>query len=150
MYMYLNAFFQSIFFHIFQCYWKISWHKIYIRQKDLTQIILTFNDQEIQNILGKGENACNQHFLLFSQCFLPFQKQILIFKLYTFCHLQTLSISPKSTILLCSKDLSIYKINRLITRYRLESQFLFRLHRSQVYSNPMFKPNILGLLTICR
>ena len=24
----------------------------------------------------KGENACNQHFLLFLQCFLPFQRQI--------------------------------------------------------------------------
>ena len=29
----------------------------------------------LDNILGKGENAGNQHFLLFSKCFLPFLKQ---------------------------------------------------------------------------
>ena len=28
-----------------------------------------------ENIVGKGENAGNQHFLLFPQCFLPFQTQ---------------------------------------------------------------------------
>ena len=29
-----------------------------------------------ENIVGKGENTGNQHFLLFPQCFLPFSKQI--------------------------------------------------------------------------
>ena len=29
--------------------------------------------------MGKGENAGNQHFLLFPQCFLPFPKEISIF-----------------------------------------------------------------------
>ena len=34
---------------------------------------MTFNDTEIdvfENIVGKGENAGNQHFLLYPQCFL--------------------------------------------------------------------------------
>ena len=35
--------------------------------------------EAFENILGKGENAGNQHFLLLPQCFLPFQKQVLIF-----------------------------------------------------------------------
>ena len=26
----------------------------------------------VENILRKGENACNKQFLLFSQCFLPY------------------------------------------------------------------------------
>ena len=30
------------------------------------------------NIVGKGENAGHQHFLLLPQCFLPFPKQISI------------------------------------------------------------------------
>ena len=30
------------------------------------------------NIVGKGENAVNQHFLLFLQCFLPYQKRKII------------------------------------------------------------------------
>ena len=28
----------------------------------------------VENIVGNGENAGNQHFLLFPQCFLPFPK----------------------------------------------------------------------------
>ena len=38
-----------------------------------------FNDPEqeaFENIEGKGENAGNQHFLLFPQCFLPIPKMI--------------------------------------------------------------------------
>ena len=35
--------------------------------------------KSFENIVGKRENAGNQHFLLFSQCFLPFPKQISIF-----------------------------------------------------------------------
>ena len=44
--------------------------------------ILTFKDHAevaFENILGKGENAGNQHFLVFSKCFLPLPKHILIF-----------------------------------------------------------------------
>ena len=39
----------------------------------------TFNDpvgQLFENIVGKGENAGNQHFPLFPQCFIPFPEQI--------------------------------------------------------------------------
>ena len=41
----------------------------------LFHTILTFDDpvkEAFENIVGKGENAGNQHFLLFPQCFLPF------------------------------------------------------------------------------
>ena len=38
----------------------------------LLHTIPTFNDP-FENIVEKGENAGNQHFLLFPQCFLPFQ-----------------------------------------------------------------------------
>ena len=44
----------------------------------------TFNDPEkkeaFENIVGKGEKAGNQHFLLFPQCFLPSQKQFLFLR----------------------------------------------------------------------
>ena len=36
------------------------------------------------NFVGKGENAGNQHFLLFPQCFQPYQRQKSSFKLSTF------------------------------------------------------------------
>ena len=40
---------------------------------------MKFNFERVENIVGTGENAGCQHFLLFPQCFLPFQKQDLIF-----------------------------------------------------------------------
>ena len=36
----------------------------------------TLKYRAFENIVGKGENAGNQHFLLFPQCFLPFPKKI--------------------------------------------------------------------------
>ena len=57
--------------------------------------IPTFNDPEketFENIVGKGENAGNQHFLLFPQCFLPIPNRISGFNLHLFCGLQMLSV----------------------------------------------------------
>ena len=54
---------------------------------------MTLKDKPFENILGKEENAGNQHiFFLFTQCFLPFPKQILNSYSYFICHLQMLSI----------------------------------------------------------
>ena len=61
----------------------------------LYHTIPTFNDREkeaFENIVGKGENAGNQHFLLLPQCFLPIPKRISVYKLHLFCCLQMLSI----------------------------------------------------------
>ena len=61
----------------------------------LYHTILTLNDPEkkpFENIVGKGENAGNQHFLLFPQCSLPIPKRISSFKLHLICHLQMPSI----------------------------------------------------------
>ena len=44
----------------------------------LYHTVTTFGDPDekpSENIVGKGENAGNQHFLLFPQCFLPDQRQ---------------------------------------------------------------------------
>ena len=47
--------------------------------------IPTFNEPEketfFENIVGKGENAGYQHFLLFLQCFLPISKRTSVLKL---------------------------------------------------------------------
>ena len=42
-----------------------------------------------ENIEGKEENAGNQHFHLFPQCFLPITERISVFELHLFCRLQT-------------------------------------------------------------
>ena len=57
--------------------------------------IQTFNTsgkEAFKNIVGKGENAGNQHFLLSPQCFPSIPKRISVFKLHLFCHLQMFSI----------------------------------------------------------
>ena len=49
-----------------------------------SRLLMTLRKKPFVNIVGKGENAGNQHFLffpflLFPQCFLPFPKQISVF-----------------------------------------------------------------------
>ena len=46
----------------------------------------------LENTVGKGEIACNEQFLLFPQCFLPFWRTFCHFCLTKYCHLQALSI----------------------------------------------------------
>ena len=42
-----------------------------------SQLLMTLGKEDaFENILGKRENADNQHFLLFPKCFLPFPRQI--------------------------------------------------------------------------
>ena len=60
----------------------------------------------IEEIMGKGENAGYQYFLIFQRCFLPFHNQIPIFEPHLFSHLQMLSIlsSPKFCDNILSSD----------------------------------------------
>ena len=57
-----------------------------------TILLSTLLKKPFENKVGRGENADNQHLLLFPQCFLPFPKQISNFQLHIFCRLQVLSI----------------------------------------------------------
>ena len=43
-----------------------------------SRLLMTLKKKPFDNIVGKGENAGKQRFLLFPLCFLPFQKQISI------------------------------------------------------------------------
>ena len=57
-----------------------------------SRLLRTPEKKPFENIVGKGENAGNQHFLIFQQCFPPIPKIIFVFKLHLFCHLQMVSI----------------------------------------------------------
>ena len=46
----------------------------------------------VENIVRKGEIACNKQFLLFLQCFLPYMALIFHFKCTLKCHLPFVSI----------------------------------------------------------
>ena len=52
---------------------------------------MTLEKEPFENIVDKEENAGNQHFPHFPQCFLPFPEQISIFLPNFICHLQMLS-----------------------------------------------------------
>ena len=47
-----------------------------------------------KNIVEKGENAGNQHFLLFPQCFLPVPKQISIFQSFILSSANAFNLDP--------------------------------------------------------
>ena len=53
---------------------------------------MTLTNGPIENIFEKGESADNQHFLLFTQCFLLSAEQILVFQSHLFYSLQVLSV----------------------------------------------------------
>ena len=55
-------------------------------------LLTTLRERPFENIVEKEENAGKQHFLLFTQCFLLFTKQILTLDSDSFCHLQMLSV----------------------------------------------------------
>ena len=57
-----------------------------------SRLLSTLEKKPFENTVGKGENAGNQHFLLFPQCFLPIPKRIYDFRITLFCRLQVLSI----------------------------------------------------------
>ena len=57
-----------------------------------SRLLMTLRKTPFENIVGIGENAGNQHFLLFSQCFQSFSEKILIFQSHLICCLQILSI----------------------------------------------------------
>ena len=58
---------------------------------------MTLKKRAFENIVGKRENADNQHFLLFPPCFLPYLREKPSFQQHLSCRLQMLSIwmSPK-------------------------------------------------------
>ena len=53
------------------------------KSKDVLTILW---EKPIENMVRKGENAGNQHFLLFLLCFLSCQRRKLLLKQYLICH----------------------------------------------------------------
>ena len=84
---------------------------------------MTLNKNPLENIVGKGENAGDQHFLRFPQCSLPIPTRISVFKLQLFCRLQMLSILT-SLFLLFGKELICVHLSYFIqTSCLLELKF---------------------------
>ena len=56
--------------------------------KAIATHLIFSKDSRTKSPEKKGENAGNKHFLLFSQSFLPYQRQILSFEPYLSCFMQ--------------------------------------------------------------
>ena len=66
-----------------------------------------------ENNVGKGQNAGNQHFLLFQQCFQYFPSQISNILTHLFCCLQMLSIWTNLKI--CRfEELNVHQMMRFV------------------------------------
>ena len=76
----------------FKCTLKVVCNSLPIWTSLEFWLLTTLYKKSFENTVGKGENAGNQHFLLFPQCFQPFPKQISIFQSHLFCRLQMISI----------------------------------------------------------
>ena len=92
---------------------------------------MTLKKKALENTVGKGENAGNQHFLLFSQGFLLYHREESSSKQSLICRLQMLSIwlRPKLCRLVKSKTkkkvLSILKTFSDNNSMKLKSCFFF-------------------------
>ena len=57
-----------------------------------SRLLTTLKKKALENTMGKGENAGNQHFLLFPQCFLLYLREKLLFYQSLIWRLQMLSV----------------------------------------------------------
>ena len=95
----------------------------------LYQTIPTFKDPKkrpFENIVGKGENAGNQQFLLFTQCFRPILKTNSVFKLNVFCCLQMLSIWASLKICRLVKSFNSFPHDKIFDHTKLKAAMICR------------------------
>ena len=83
--------------------------------------------EPFENIVEKEENAGNQHFLLFPQCFLPFSNQISLFHLC--CRLQMFStLTGRKFCRLVKSSRVVKNCKELFPLYGLLVQLYFHAH----------------------
>ena len=78
------------------------------------RVLTTLGKEPFENIVGKGENAGIQHFLLFSKCFLSYRRHITTFEQELNCGLQTLWIWKFLKFCHVAKGLIIILLNKLL------------------------------------
>ena len=59
-----------------------------------SRFLMTFAKKPFENMEGKGENAGNQHFILFPPCFQPYQRQKSSFNYFHFVACKCLQFGP--------------------------------------------------------
>ena len=90
---------------------------------------MTLVKKLFENIVGKGENAGYQHFLLFPQCFLPNQLHKSSFELRLKRHLQLLS------------NWTGLKFCRLVKSHQLFKKYITEIYMKKRYKSSRIKNN---------
>ena len=105
----------------------------------------------LENTVGKGENAGNQHFLLFPQCFPLYQREKLSIQQHVICSLQVFSILPCSNFCHLVKSSSL--LEKFWCRHYFRTQcvfntFLFRILKHVIfrYGTPIISVCFINLL----
>ena len=65
---------SAICFNFDQCKTLSSGHGLTLITTQ-PRLLTTLKKKALENTVGKGENAGNQHFLLFQECFLLYQRE---------------------------------------------------------------------------
>ena len=79
----------------------------------------------MENVVRKGEIACNKQFFLFSQCFLPYMVLFFYFKCTLKCCLRFVSIMKDQSKLLSSGNKLMYVISGSVQCFREMSSVPF-------------------------
>ena len=84
---YFSPFLDLFFIIVIPAY--VRWKQFYLFTTQF-RFLTTLKQKVFENIVGKGENAGNQHFLLLPQCFLLYLREKSSFQQHLFYRLQML------------------------------------------------------------
>ena len=98
---------------------------------------MTLKKRDFENIVGKGENAGNQHFLLFPQCFLPYHIEIIISATFIVSSANTLNLDQSKILpfgkglIFASQEVTVTACGRQDWLGKMEGLWLIAIrHRS--------------------
>ena len=97
---------------------------------------MTLKKKPFENSVGKGENAGNQHFLLFPGYFLSFPKQISIFLSHLFLSSANAFNLDQSTTLSFAKQLITYQ-NVFFFLFLIQKSTNFTLIKKEIVINAL-------------
>ena len=124
-----RSFFRSNFCTSYFSILHLALYLKIFRSTKQSRLLTTLYKKSLGNIVGKEENAGNQHFLLFPHRFLPFPKQFFSFETHLFCRLQILSICR---LVKNSHRLSFF----LWTRIQDWTFYITLILKKKMYTNP--------------
>ena len=125
-----HSFYNQHFLLFPQCFQKLSFLEVF-KVRIVWYWVNNRKKKTFNNIVGKGDIACNQQFVLFLQCFLPFQieNQALALNLIFIFHVKKVH----NVLFYCSGELYL---PMTLCQWELKNKYHFKWSKyiSMVYS----------------